>query len=491
MNPVTKAREIAGGLKAAFVMTFSRQQGYSTMNLLPRSRYDYGRDVGQGLSNSIVLACLGWLMRNFPEAPLRIRHRDQDGNLVDVAPSATGPGFLLTLIETPNSYYSGILLLMATILDFASTGNAYWIKERNASGRVVGLWWVPKILIRPRWDVNPLSTGYIDWYEYNPNGVPFRIEVADVVHFRDGLDPRNGREGLSKLAALAREIFTDDEGSNFSATLLANLGIPGVVLSPKEPTTGMSNRITDPEQIKQTFMQKFSGDKRGEPMIMTSPTDVSVLSFNPQQLSLKDLRRLPEERVCAVTGVNAVVAGLGAGLDHSTYSNFAEAREAAYEEGIIPDQRLFAADIKVQLLEEFVGEISEYVVDFDLSEVRALQEDQGGLWTRNLEALKAGGITRRAFKTNIGETADDNDDVYYIPISLGIVNADEPPPALMSEINPKAITPEALQTLVARITPPAIGPGTAPAAPTAANGPAQQGNQLDAPGSTPAVLTGP
>ncbi len=494
MNPITKAREIAGGIKDRFVMTWSRQQGFSTYNLLPRSRYDYGRDVGQGLSNSIVLACLGWLMRNFPEAPLRIRQVGPDGKLTDVRVSDSGPGMVLKLLEHPNAYYSGVLLLAATILDYASTGNAYWVKERNASGRVVGLWWIPKIYIRPRWDTNPLSTGYIDWYEYNPNGIPFRVEVADVIHFRDGLDPKNGREGLSKLAALAREIFTDDEGSNFSATLLANLGVPGVILSPKDTGTASQNRITDPEQVKQTFMQKFGGDKRGEPMVLTSPTDVTILAFNPQQLSLKDLRRLPEERVSAVLGVNAIVAGLGAGMDHSTYANYAEAREAAYEEGIIPTQRVLAADIKVQLLEDFVGNVDDYVVDFDISGVRALQEDQGGLWTRNLAALSAGGITRRAFKSNIGEETDDTDDVYYIPISIGIVNADEPPPALLSEINPKIPTPEALQNLVAmvsKVPTAAIGPGTAPAKPTAPNGPVPEGNLINQPGSVPAIMTGP
>lgn len=478
----------------AFSMSFPRQMGYSTYSLLPRTRYDYGRDVGQGLGNTAVLMCLGWLMRNFPEAPIVLRKKAPDGSFSDVPAADAGPGAMLTLLEYPNDFYDGALLQSALILDYVSTGNAYLVKERNDSDRVIALWWIPKILMRPRWYPNPDlkagQTGYIDWYEYNPNGVPFRVEVGDVIHFRDGLDPRNGREGLSKMAALAREIFTDDEAANFSATLLANLGVPGVILSPKDTGSASANRLTDPEGVKQQFMLKFGGDKRGEPLVLTSPTDVTTLSFNPQQLALKDLRRIPEERISGITGVAAIVAGLGAGLDHATYANYGDAREASYQEGIIPTHRTFRAVIKMRLLSEFVGDVKPFVLSHDYTEIKALQEDQAKVWERNTKALVSGGITRRTFKLNIGEEPDKTDDVYYLPIALGVINAAEPPPPLESEINPKPQLPEANQLL---------GPGGQPLAQLVPrNAPAQlaagqtgPGTAMDAPGSIPATMTGP
>jgi hypothetical protein len=83
---------------------------------------------------------------------------------------------------------------------------------------------------------------------------------------------------------------------------------------------------------------------------MTGKTKVEQFGFSPEQLLLRELRRIPEERVTAVLGVPAIVAGLGAGLDRSTFTNMAEAREAAYESGIIPTQRIIAEDIRFQLL---------------------------------------------------------------------------------------------------------------------------------------------
>jgi hypothetical protein len=86
---------------------------------------------------------------------------------------------------------------------------------------------------------------------------------------------------------------------------------------------------------------------------MTGATKVQEFGFSPEQLTLKDLRRIPEERVTAVLGTPAVVVGLGAGLDRSTFTNYTEAREAAYEQAIIPPQALLAEEIWFQLLPDF------------------------------------------------------------------------------------------------------------------------------------------
>jgi len=127
-----------------------------------------------------------------------------------------------------------------------------------------------------------------------------------------------------------------------------------------------------------------------------------------------------------VFGIAAIVASFGSGLDRSTFANFSEAREASYEEALIPTQNDFAAVLKKHGLSEFVSDVTPFKVDFDLSEVRVLQEDQNKLWDRGLAALNKGGITRRKFLEMIGEKPDaTKDDVYYIPVSLVVTPEDE------------------------------------------------------------------
>jgi phage portal protein BeeE len=182
------------------------------------------------------------------------------------------------------------------------------------------------------------------------------------------------RKGYSPLKSVLREVFTDDEAANFTASLLKNMGVPGVVVSPEK---GVTLNDGDAEETKAYVKANFTGDKRGEALVMTGATKVEQFGFSPEQLTLKELRRIPEERVSAVTGVPAIVAGLGAGLDRSTFTNYAEAREAAYEQAIIPTQTLLGEEVWFQLLPDFEARTrSGWKAGFDLSNVRVLQEDR-------------------------------------------------------------------------------------------------------------------
>lgn len=434
-------KALSGGLK------FPYQHSYWG-GLLPRTGYRYGSANESGMGSALIVGIVGWTMRNFVQAPIRLQSKRRVGGKVeldDIEPDDTGPGAFLRLLEKPNPSYDGRLLQKAVVGDYETRGTAWVLKQRNGSGRVTALWWIPFALMSPRWPQD--GSEWISHYEYNPNGLPYRVPVEDVIAFRDGMDPDNPRLGFDKVARLAREIYTDDEAANFSATVLTNLGVPGVIIAPKDTGIASRNRIEDPEGVKSSFMEKFTGDRRGEPLVLTSPTETQVLSWNPQQLTLRELRRLPEERASSVLGVPAIVANLGAGLDRSTFANFEEARAAAYEEKIIPLQGDFAPVWRDGLLSEFVGDVLDFEVSYDLSGVRVLAEDQNKLWERALNALGRGGITRRRFKDLIGEETDDTDDVYYIPTTLTVENAELPPPSMVEPEPPQVEPGDAIALL--------------------------------------------
>jgi HK97 family phage portal protein len=354
-------------------------------------------------TNSIVIACIGAVRRAFPEAPSIVQVRSGDEWEADPEHA------LQALLDYPNPYYSGVHLWEATVSDYLASGNAYWVKVRSRARRVVELWYVPSWMIEPAWPDD--GSEFISHYEYRPNEDIIGLERSDVVHFRKGVDPRNTRKGLSDLAALYREIVTDDEAANFQVSLLMNLGIPGVVVSPTEVVSE-----EEAERVKAMMIEKFSGDKRGEPLVMEGPTTVSVLSFNPEQMQMEGTRRVPEERVSAVFGTPAVIVGLGAGLERSTYNNMSEAREHFYEGLIIPMQRLMRADLQLQLVPDF-GDRASLRVEFDYSQVRVLQEDQDKLHTRLLGDLGGGMVKLNEARLAAGYDAIDGEmgDLIYVP----------------------------------------------------------------------------
>lgn len=441
MNGITHALSRFARQTGAAVKGFAMRWGGYGRTVVERlvsgrSRFNYALAVGDGRGNAIVLACILWLCRTFPEAPIRVQTRKADGEL---EPDPRHP--LVQLLHQPNDYYSGILLWTATIGDWM-LGNAYWVKVRSGAGRVVQLWWVPSSAIDPKWPAD--GTVFISHYEYTVEGRKYRLEREDVVHFRNGLDPENPRKGLSPLGALMREIFTDDEAANFSASLLRNLGVPGVLISPEGD---VEVDQADAEKIKGEFEQRFGNDNRGRAMVLSNAVKTQVLSFNPQQMDLKMLRRVPEERVSAILGTPAVVVGLGAGLDRSTFANFKEAREAAYEGNVIPTQRFMAAELTTQLLPDF-GDPERLVMDFDLTQVRVLQEDQDALSKRVLDQLWKGAITRGEAREKLGYDQDEEGDVYLMPgnivaVPVGQLTAPKPAPAAPPQLPaPRAVITE-------------------------------------------------
>ena len=409
-------RFVGRGVKAAFSMVWPRGSGGRWWNVLvPRTSFDYAKEIGDGSRSNIVIAVVNWIARTFPEAPVIVTEERPDG----IRERVLGHR-MVERIERPNPYYSGVLLWTATVADWALTGNAYWLLQETRRPGDFEIWWAPSWTITPRWPADRNDV-FISHYEYRPDAAGPAVEVPldRIVHFRNGLDPENPRLGKSQLRSLVREIFTDEEASQFTAALMRNLGVPGVIIAP-DASVKVDEQTA--EEIKEKFMERFGGDRRGAPMVMTAPTKVQMISFSPEQLLLKELRRIPEERVSAVFGVAAVVVGLGAGLDRSTFTNFHEAREAAYENNIIPTQRLFAADLETQLLPRFDRTPNRHV-EFDLSRVRVLQPDMDALVERYNRMVLGGWAMVSDARRAVGLPVRPEDDIWLRPLAMAVVPA--------------------------------------------------------------------
>ena len=365
--------------------------------LLPRTKFDYAKEVGDGHSSSVIMGPVLWVARTFPEAPLAVA---DDGEL-------SSEHAMLDLVRRPNPFYSGITLMMATAINFVLQGNAYWLKVRNNQRAVKQLWHIPYWMMEPKWDKD--GKEYITHYNYSPDANAIKVDVEDVVHFRFGLDDRNIRKGLAPLYSLVREVFTDDEAANYTATILKNAGVPGLVISPEGDMLAQDD---DAGTVKDWFKKMFSGDKRGEPLVMKSATRVEQFGFSPSEMDIGKLRNIPEERVTAVLGVPAAVVGFGTGLQQTKVgATMAEMREMAYENCIIPMQRIIADDINNQLLRDFETN-PKIVATFNRTEIRVLQEDQNRLSERVDRAIRGGWLTVAAGQRIMGMRVDDSQNVY-------------------------------------------------------------------------------
>lgn len=339
--------------------------------MLNRTGINYARTVKLD-RNNIVTACVNYKSRIFTDASLMLEEWLADRE--EWAPRHRDP--VLDLLERPNRFYNWSVLAKATVFDLdvgnGGGGDAYWFKVRNGIGTPIELWWLPAHLVEPKGNDRDPNV-FIDHYEYNVDGSKVHLRVEDVIHFRYGMDPDNPRRGMGPLRTLFREVFTDDEAANMTAALLKNMGVPGVIITPE---AGASIPPEKAEEIKQKYMEKFGGDKTGEPMVLGGAAKVQQFGFSPEQLQMRALRGVPEERIAANLGVSAAVVGLGTGLAQTKVgATLREYREHDVETTIVPLWREIAQTLTQQLLPDF-RDTRNWRLVFDLSKVRVLQEDE-------------------------------------------------------------------------------------------------------------------
>jgi HK97 family phage portal protein len=348
----------------------------------PGWQLSYEHGSSGGAMNSAVAACLQAIATAIaePEAP---------------------PGDLGYLLQHPNPHMS-----LDTLLGYLATclhvdGNAYWRKLRAGdpeTGPVVELW--PISPSRMTVETVRGSGDFISHYRYAPGGASVELlRPGDVVHFRYGLDDRDHRIGHAPLKRLLREISSDDQATRYADRLLANLAINGLTLSFDKEAAAIDQATAD--QLKARIQAAYGGDNVGGAAVLSPGARLDALGFSPEQMNMEILHRVPEERISAVLGVPAIVAGLGAGLQRATYSNVREAREMFTEQKLIPLWRAISAEITLQLVPDFDAS-GRTVVDFDTSEVRALGDDQNAAATRLKTLVEAGILTTDEARTEIG-----------------------------------------------------------------------------------------
>lgn len=361
MTPRKPARRKSVQTKA---LTFTPAvSGWEFFNgKLPGSDIDYGKEVRNGMHSSVVTSALCWMMRTFPEAPIVVQRLKEEKWEIQAQHD------MAMLLERPNPYYSGIVLLQATIMDFCF-GEAYWLKIRNGEGKLVELWWAPRALIKP---IPDPETGLLLRYDYTPGkGALKELDPDDVCHFRFGFDPNNILRGFSPLAAVMREVYTDDQAANFTAAILKNLGIIGIVLSPKQGSIPKDQLPA----LKDDVQQRFTGDKRGSALIMGGPMDAQVLQYNLTGFDISPVRDIAEERVTAALGIPAAVIGFGTGLQQTKVgATMREMVKLAWQGGIEPNQRSIASELNRSVLKEFQDNPKIFRTQFDNSQVEALTE---------------------------------------------------------------------------------------------------------------------
>mgnify|MGYP003148544506 CR=1 FL=1 len=348
-----------------------------------------------------------------------------DGNTVvnscirEIATAVSAPKFLLeqltaeggseqlttinndiaAVLESPNAEQSQSDLIELLTVYLYTSGNAYVLKERNRSGRIISLQ-----LLRPDRITIDIEHGSVHQYEYEINGSTYYIPASEIAHIKLP-NAADDVYGLSPLQVCSRYVNLDISIADFTKSYFANSGIPAGLLK-------LKRRINSQEEANSTrskWRSSFSG-KNGWGNLAVLDEDASYESISPplKDMDTAALTRTTETRICATFGVPPILLGLQSGLEVSSYSNYEQARESFISETVAPLVSKLA-DFLYRALE--VGSRERNVVVRAATEdVKAFQEDVNAISLRISKQFTDGIISLNEARAALGYDALENGD---------------------------------------------------------------------------------
>lgn len=361
----------------------------------------FGNIVREGYrKNSAVYSCIRVHATAFPEPPLVVKRKIGKGlDALDEHP-------LTALMRRPNPFMGQAEFWAMVVTWMAVGGNCYVWKRRDRAGRTMELWPLHDGLIRPIFHPTQWISGYV---ADAGDGRKVPVSADEIIHLRWAPDPLQPQVGLTPIMAVAREVDTDNEAARYIHALLKNDAVPRTLVTVK-------NGLTDGafKRLKAQFREQYGGSKRGDVMVLEGQEmSIDRLGLNLNELADAALRRVPETRIAGAFETPAILAGLGAGLDSATYSNAEALTEFFTETTMIPRWRLVASQFQTQLLPDF-GDGDGLVVEFDLSQVRALADDEDTKWTRWRGAWTDGIATKNEARVALGLEPTEHGDVFLV-----------------------------------------------------------------------------
>lgn len=361
---------------------------YRTSSPVP-SLKNYQSYASEGYGkNAVVFSCISTIATTAPSAQLEIQVR-KGSRMVPRRDNG-----LQQLLDQPNEYMSqfAMIELLHTHLNIA--GNAFLLRSpdggQNGSLHIA----------RPdRMHMVPGRREILGYVYIAEDGdkIPFLPDEVIHVKLPNPVDPYEGLgPGMPPLAAAATETDVDNQATSMLRQFFENAGVPFGIFTSK-------NILDDGEvkRIRARLKEQIGGgqQKFWETLIMDADASYQQMGITMQQMEFPDLRTITETRICAVFKVPAILVGVKAGLEHSTYSNYKEARSDLWEDKIIPDN-MRVADAMTNAFRSLLPRGGR--IGHDYSRVSALKEDRGEQFNRATSGFSGDLMTLNEARAEMG-----------------------------------------------------------------------------------------
>ena len=340
------------------------------------ARPEYGRYMATSPS---VYAAVKLRADAVTRPPLRVYRVEEGSRRVPVAASHPAA----RLLERVNPWYTRTDLWRATEIHLCLWGSAFWAIERSAEGEPE-LWPLrpDRMAVIP--DRRRRVRGFV--YRGEPGALPGE-QVAytpDEVVWLRYFNPLEELAGLSPLAPARLSADMGHEGLNFNRHLLRNSARPDFLL-----LTNQEMNEAELEDFYARWEQRYQGPENSRrPAVASAVRDVKTLRLSHRDIDFIQGLRWSLEEVSRAYGVPKLLLG---DFERATYANVQASERLFWRNTVAPEVKFLEDQLNRSLLPK-LG-YPQLAVEFDLSAIEALQEDENSKVQRETALLDRGVLT--------------------------------------------------------------------------------------------------
>ena len=411
------------------LLTFDSGSSYGGL-LGQSSQQNYRNYLQQYADVSWVYACVFRIASKGAGVPMRFYRKVKKGGKIVYDEVTDHP--IINLLETVNPFMSGVDLKEATFSYSELTGNAYWLLDMFVNGKPTEIY----PLNPQRVKIVPHPKDLISHYTYNVGGAKKEIKLDKnmVIHFKY-FNPMSDYYGLSPISAGKLAIDTQSYGDQYNRNFFLNSAEPkGALISEENLSDDQKKRIAAGWRAMHQGVQNAH-----KTVIFEKGLKWEAIGLSQRDMDFINSKKMTREDILGVFGVPPAMVGV---FEYANYANSKEQRRIFWQDTMIPKLKKLEAVINSFLIMPYDENL---VMEFDLSEVEALKEDEKSKAEVNGILTKNGIRTINEVREEMGLKKVDWGDTWNAPMNLIPISSPRSEPA-----SPEPIEEEAVDEIIAK-----------------------------------------
>lgn len=249
---------------------------------------------------------------------------------------------LIDLLYKPNPFQTKAEFLKITMINKKLSGDAFWYKMRNESGKIVELWNLRPDLI----EIVKDPEDFIKYYKMNKSdGTQEIFNTEDIVHFKYPT-PMDDYFGTSPIKSASVRIDTEEYASNYQRDFFLNNARPDGILSVED--SGMAMNQEDKNEMRREFEKKHMGKGRNSRIaILEGNLKYQQISVTQREMDYIESMKFTRDDILVAFGVPKPIVAV---TDDVNRANAETAMHIFLSEVIKPEVKMLFEKINEELV---------------------------------------------------------------------------------------------------------------------------------------------